>query len=220
MCFSAAASFATSAATIAAGGAGLLWLKRAREIPLAIIPLAFGMQQAVEGLLWLSLGGVRLPFSNALLADIFAAFALVLWPVLSPLAVGLVEPDRRRRWAMMALLTVGVAVALYGATGMAAAPYRACVAGHSLAYDNGHPYLNAAMAAYIASTCLSPLLSSHRALLMFGLLVTLGLIVSTFLYFAALFSVWCFFAAAGSVAVLLFFARPAGALSRAQRTLS
>jgi hypothetical protein len=205
MCFSAAASFATSAATLAVGIASLLRVKRGREVALAIVPLAFGAQQAAEGFLWLSLGGSQLPVSTALVTNVFAVFALVLWPVLSPIATVLVEPNRRRRLAIMALLAIGSAVAVYGLRGISAAPYTACAVGHSLSYDNGHPYLNFAMAAYIASTCLPPLLSSHRTVLTFGLLVAAGLIVSTFMYFAALFSVWCFFAAAGSVAILRFF---------------
>jgi len=205
VCFSAAASFATSAATIAVGTASLLRLRRASEAPLAVIPLVFGAQQAVEGLLWLSLGTTRLPISGSVLAGVFALFALVLWPVLSPVAVGLVEPNRRRRWGMIALAGVGVAVAAYGLNAMSTAPYRACVASHSLSYSNGHPYPNIAMAAYIASTCLPPLLSSNRSLMVFGMLVAASLIVSMFSYSVVFFSVWCFFAAMASVAILMFF---------------
>jgi len=210
MCFSATASFMTSAATSAAGVAALSRMRRPGELPLAAIPLVFGAQQAVEGLLWLSLGGTAIPIPDLVLADAFAVLALVVWPVLSPLAIGLVEPERGRRFALAILCALGVGVAVYGLGGIATAPYKACIAGRSLVYANGHAYANVALAAYVASTCLPPLLSSNRSLWVFGVLVAAGLVVSTFLFFAALFSVWCFFAATGSIAIYAFFAARRG----------
>ena len=108
---------------------------------------------------------------------------------------------------MLLLFAVGILVAIYGATGIAEFSYTGCVIGNSISYSNGHAYSNLALAAYVACTCLPSLLSSHRSLWVFGLVVASGLAVSTVFFVATQFSVWCFFAAAGSVAIYMFFAR-------------
>ena len=54
MCFSATASFVASGALSALGVATLRATQRKAEIPFATIPLLFGIQQFVEGVLWLS----------------------------------------------------------------------------------------------------------------------------------------------------------------------
>lgn len=207
MCFSAAASFATATAT---GAVGIATMSRARswnEAPLAAIPLLFAAQQAIEGTLWLSLTGGTVPASEAALATAFAIFALVIWPIYAPVAIGLLEQQKLRRVAIFALAALGAITALYGVNETLEFPYRACITGHSLSYLNGRLYPNALMAAYVAATCLPALVSSHRSLWLFGGLVAIGLAVSTAFYFAQLFSVWCFFAAAASVAIAVFFAR-------------
>ena len=54
MCFSATASFVAGSALVVLGVATLRATRRKSEIPFAAIPLLFGIQQLVEGLLWLS----------------------------------------------------------------------------------------------------------------------------------------------------------------------
>ena len=207
MCFSATASFATAAATGVIGVVTIMRVEKWYEAPLAATPLIFSIQQATEGLLWLSIGGTKVLLPVTVLANVFAMFALALWPLYSPLAVGLVEGEFRRRILMVLLFAVGIVLAIYGLTGIAKSSYTACVVGNSISYSNSHPYSNLALAAYVACTCLPPLLSSHRSLWAFGLLVVSGFVVSTVFYVATQFSVWCFFAAVGSVAVYMYFAR-------------
>lgn len=206
MCFSATASFATAAAT---GTVGLLALHKIRvwrEVPLAAMPVVFSIQQSIEGLLWLSLGGVK-TFSAAMLANAFVFFALVFWPVYAPVSVGLVEDNPVRRMAMWGLAAAGIALAAYGAWGIATYPYATCVVGGSLSYRNGHLYPIIALCVYVACTCLPMLLSSHVWLRRFGVLIVAGLAVSTIFFLEAEVSVWCFFAAAGSVVLYGHFAR-------------
>jgi hypothetical protein len=207
MCFSATASFVTAAATGAVGVITIMRVERWYEVPLAATPLIFSIQQATEGLLWLSLGGTTVLLPVTVLANVFVIFALALWPLYSPLAVGLVEGEFRRRILMGLLFVAGIVVAIYGVTGIAEFSYTGCVVGKSISYSNGHPYSNLALAAYVACTCLPPLLSSHRSLWVFGILVAAGLAISTAFFVATQFSVWCFFAAAGSVAVYMYFSR-------------
>ena len=52
MCFSATASFTAGTALIAVGGVSLRRSRGKAELPLALVPLLFGVQQLSEGLLW------------------------------------------------------------------------------------------------------------------------------------------------------------------------
>ena len=54
MCFSATASFSAGTVLTMLGVATLRATRRKAEIPFAASPLLFGLQQIVEGLLWLS----------------------------------------------------------------------------------------------------------------------------------------------------------------------
>ena len=59
--------------------------------------------------------------------------------------------------------------------------------------------------AYLVTTGIAPMLSSHRAIQLLGLIVTAGALVTYVYYWEAFTSVWCFFAAAGSVVILAHF---------------
>jgi hypothetical protein len=205
MCFSAPASFAVAAGT---GFAGVLAVKRAshwREAPLASIPLLFAAQQSLEGALWLALGMEPSPSWIPWLANGFVFIALVVWPVWAPLSAGLVEPDRRRLVATAALFTLAVPVAYTGLRQTWLHPYQVCVVENGLSYSNGYDYSLVQMAGYVLCTCGPFLLSSNKTLRGFGALCLVGFVVSTSLYLLAFVSVWCFFAAAASLTVLLSF---------------
>ena len=140
MCFSATASFAVAGASGLAGAFTISRAKKLREVPLAAIPLVFAAQQAIEGALWLSLASGAHPSLDLALANAFALIALVIWPLLAPLAALLVEPANRRRAALAVLLTLGILVAYFGICNTGAHPYAACVVGHTLSYVNGSLY--------------------------------------------------------------------------------
>ncbi len=52
MCFSATASFTAGAALTAVGGFTVHKSQGKIELPLALVPLLFGIQQLTEGVLW------------------------------------------------------------------------------------------------------------------------------------------------------------------------
>ena len=54
MCFSATASFISGATLCVIGVATLKQTKAPAEVPIALIPLLFGIQQLTEGVIWLS----------------------------------------------------------------------------------------------------------------------------------------------------------------------
>ncbi|MGB8365477.1 MAG: DUF6629 family protein [Rhizomicrobium sp.] len=207
MCFSAAASFAAASVAATAGVLTLSSVTRVREIPLAGAPLIFALQQAIEGALWLTLPHAAISLLALCLANGFVVCAMVVWPLLAPLATSLVEPIRWRRRAISWLVPLGVAFALYSAIDIAAHPYHAVISYKSLCYINNSPYPFYAIFVYFAATCGGFLLSSHGALRVFGLIVVAGLLVSAAFFLTALVSVWCFFAAAASATLLIYFRR-------------
>lgn len=206
MCFSATASFSAAGVTAILGVACLSRARRWRETPLASFPLLFAAQQAIEGFLWLRLGNGDNDAITAL-SVAFLLFAQVLWPMLAPIGVLLVEPDQRRRLAMKGLAALSVFVAAYLLYVMVKSPYEVSVIGGSLRYatDMRTP-LPGGKVLYAASTVLPLLLSSHRPLAVMGGIVAVGLAVSLYAFQMTFISVWCFFAAAASTVLYFHFA--------------
>jgi hypothetical protein len=205
MCFSASASFAVAAAT---GVVGTVTLARAsdwRERPIAAMPLMFSMQQAIEGTLWSQLEGGRGLVLTGPLVTSFAFLALVLWPIWTPIAAGLIERDKLRRVLMFGLFVGGLLVSVSGFSHISARPYTVCIVNLSLLYSNGLTYSSVEMAGYIIVATIPLLISSHRALRYFGSTVAIGLAVSAAAYLATSLSVWCFFASIASVMIYLHF---------------
>lgn len=205
MCFSATASFVAAAVT---GGVGIAALSRARtpgEWPLAAVPLIFAAQQAVEGLLWLQLPVAPDGASTPFLTHLYLLFAEVLWPVYVPVTCLLIEPHKRRRMAMAACSIAGLAVGTYYLVAIFTVPHAARIIGHHVAYISEGEISYLMGTAYLIATGGAIALSSHRAMVALAAIVIVGAYVSYTLYWESFVSVWCFFAAAASVIILVQF---------------
>lgn len=202
MCFSAPVSFASGAA-LTAGGA--LTLKKAGErkfIPFAAIPLLFGLQQLIEGVIWVSFSA---PTLNTAATYAYSVFSHVLWPVLIPISVLLMERDASRRRVLGGLAVLGIGVGAYLLYFLIRDSVTAEIVNNSIAYNSPHFYGTAAMIAYLLATCFSCLSSSHRMVIIFGSTLFLSFIMAYKFFNETFFSVWCFFAAILSVLVYLHF---------------
>ena len=209
MCFSATASFTVGAATAVIGVALLSHVRSPKEIPVAIVPLLFALQQIVEGMLWLQLSATSDEQTVAVLTLAFLLFAQVLWPVYTAIAVVLIEPDYRRRAILYAIAVAGLMLSIYLSTGLFGHPQTASVQGHSIAYGAPFNPLSWQQVPYIICTGLPPLISSHKPIRIFGIFILLGFFISAYFFVATFVSVWCFFAAAGSVLLYFCFKRDA-----------
>jgi hypothetical protein len=86
---------------------------------------------------------------------------------------------------------------------MTTGPVMAQIADKHIAYDFDHHHKWIATLLYMTGTCVCPMLSSHRAVRIFGV-VALVSAVLTYVIFATWFiSVWCYFAGWMSCAVLI-----------------
>jgi hypothetical protein len=174
-----------------------------RDLPLAATPLLFSIQQATEGMLWLTLPNTTVGATPAILTIAYLVFAHALWPVLAPMAVLLVEPDRSRRGPMWACLALGLGVACYLSWRLIIGAPTAQLMHDHIVYSTGqadHPLVVGLV--YLAATGVPLLLSSSRTITILGIIVLIGSGVAYMFFWRAFQSVWCFFAAAGSFVIL------------------
>lgn len=203
MCFSATASFIVGGSLVVVGSATLQRAGNRREMAFAAMPLLFGIQQTIEGLLWLSFHYDALLLRTAA-TYMFTMFSHVLWPIYVPLAVALMEPDAGRRKVMWGFCLIGMVVGVHLLILITTQPLTATAVGH-IVYVSPRFYEWPMMVLYIAATCLASLFSGYALIRLFGMLALLLFAIAYWFYTAAFFSVWCFFAAILSGIIYLFF---------------
>ena len=201
MCFSAEASLGVAAALLPAGAYAVAAARRKdrRYLPLATVPVLFGIQQLCEAGVWAGLG--RGDPDAARVASVgFLFFGLAVWPAWVPLAVATVEPDGRRRAAFLALAAAGVLVGCVYYLPVAADDGRGlnpAVVGHSVRYDlpagPGPGWVWPAL--YLAAVAGPLAASGDRRLRPLGVAVVAAAAVAYAAFREAFASVWCFLAA-------------------------
>ena len=203
MCFSATASFVAGTGLSVLGVATLRAVRRRPEIPFAAIPLIFGLQQMVEGALWLSFR-FNAPQLNLAMTYVFSIFSHVLWPIFVPFAIGRLETVAWRRTVIRGFQGVGLLVGLYLLYQIVEVPVTA-VAAENIVYVSPHFYKLPVMLLYLAATCVSCFFSSSATVRIFGALALLLFALAYGFFAVALFSVWCFFAALLSAIIFVHF---------------
>ncbi len=203
MCYSTTVSFA--AAAVLTGG-GIACLKKAEGFNrltgvFPALPLLFGVQQAIEGVVWWSLGtnDPELVRSSAMG---FLLFSHVIWPVVIPFSCYLAEPEQRYKGLFLLLTLLGVVFALSTYAPLWLNPgwlaveevHHSLVYRTTLLYDSVLPRTVVTLA-YMAIVLLPLLLSVQQTYRILGVLMLLAAILTTAMFKLAFISVWCFFAA-------------------------
>lgn len=204
MCFSATASFAAGGALSAMGGLTLARAQTPAERPFASIPLWFGIQQAIEGVVWLSFGSDLL---NTIATYAFVLFSHIFWPIFLPLALLLIESHPNRKKLLRLSLLLGSVVGLYFLYLIITEPVTSRIINDSIAYHSANSYPFLVMMLYLIATCGSCLFSSQRIINLFGIALFVSFVLSALFFTKTFFSVWCFFAAILSVLVYWHLAR-------------
>jgi len=185
------------------GVATLKKTERKAEIPFAMIPLLFGIQQIIEGMLWLSFR-FEAPLLKETTTYVFTLFSHVLWPIFVPFSIGLLETTAWRKKVIGAFLITGIAVGLYLLYSIVKYPVVSEVNCH-IVYALPHFHKIQVMALYLAATCAGCFFSSHTMIKIFGVLALLLFMAAYWFATVAFFSVWCFFAAILSAVIYLHF---------------
>jgi len=202
MCFSASASFVTSGVTAVAGVAAIIRVKKKNELPLAITPLLFSVQQLTEGFQWLSDKPSQI---SLILGYIFLVFAFTIWPIYIPFAVYKAETDQKHKDIMKYLLAMGTLVSISLIVFLIISPLSIGTCSSSIKYDINIIYPTWRIIPYVMATCGSCLLSSHKYIKILGVSTLIALFASWGFYSDTFGSVWCFFSAALSAIIYMHF---------------
>lgn len=175
------------------------------ELPLALVPLFFAVQQAIEGLIWLTLPLAQYGMVLQFLTYLFLFFALCFWPVFAPVAVFCIERVLWRQRAILVCIVMGAAVSLYLASILISSAVMTTLKdGHIIYGSDPFPHRLAGIF-YLLATGFGPALSSHRSVNALAIVVLIGSVVAWVVYWDSFISVWCFFAAGASLVILLHF---------------
>jgi len=197
MCFSPEASFAGGIIISSIGIATIYKVHKSSQLLFACIPLFFGIQQIAEGFLWLNL-----PYPESLLVQnlsiyVFLIMADVLWPVLIPLAILLMEENKKRKRVLRGLLVLGVILGLYYSCCLLFLHVTPQIEGYHIRYHNDFPRstANVAFVVYLLATIPPLFISSIKRMHLFGICMLASCMITAFFFTQYLTSVWCFFAA-------------------------
>jgi len=193
MCFSAPASFVASGVLAGIGGASMK-IAKGRDRFVAAIPFIFGIQQALEGIVWL------LPEGNIWrlgAAYGFLFFAFLFWPVYIPLVFRSLESNVHRKKAMLVFVAVGLFVALFLLVNLLLESISIRIEGGHIVYAllSGTQFVVPIVIAYVFAVCGSLLSSSHHLMRWIGVCLFLFAGISALSSLVAFTSVWCFFSA-------------------------
>ncbi len=203
MCFSAEADFVAGAAITVIGVATLTEARVPKELPLAVLPLAFGLHQITEGFVWLGLEGHASASVGRAAMYTYLAFAWAILPLLAPLAILLVEPLRRRRQTISPLVLLGGIVGASLASSLLVESVSARVHGNVIEYVGAGGSGDLLTVGYVIATCGAFLLSSRSYIRWFGVANVGAVAVLVVVQSKGLTSLWCVWAAVVSVLILL-----------------
>lgn len=205
MCFSAEASFIVSGALLIVSTATIQKTIHKKDLPIALIPLIFALQQMIEGLLWVSLTSNDTSQAQFWLSNIYGVFIGIIWPLFAPFAVYCVEIDRKRRKIIASIGMTGLGLALYTLIGLVDQPIVAEITHYSINYKHDVGGYQLVIVLYLLATCVPFIFSSYKHLYIAGIVITAGFFTAYFTFQQTFASVWCFFAAIASALIYFHF---------------
>ena len=209
MCFAPEADAVAGVIIVAVGVDALRHVGSPKQIPLAVLPLLFGLHQLAEAFVWWGLQGHVTESVERVAIWIWLLFAFVLLPVWLPIAVDLVERSKPRRLLIGAFAGIGVAVGAALAIAIFRGPINARIQGHCISYgvdavgDSGGQWT----LLYVIAACGALLASTHRDLAALG---AVNLVVTPLLMWLTVdgfVSLWCFWAAIASIVIAVHLRR-------------
>jgi hypothetical protein len=203
MCFSAEASFAGGVIISSIGVAAVRSVRTSSQIAFAGIPLLFGIQQIAEGALWVSLPHPEYGAVQKIATSVFLLMARVVWPMIIPLSLVLMEENIKKKKVLLMLLGMGVSVSLYYSYCLLFLNVAPQIAGHHIRYVSDFPEELAVpvFVVYFIASITPFFISSVQRMRLMGVLMFFSCLVTAIFFIDYLTSVWCFFAAIISVVI-------------------
>ena len=203
MCFSAEASFAGGVIITAIGVATVTKVHKSSQLIFASIPLFFGIQQFTEGVLWITLPNPDYVSIQKFSTYLFLIMADVLWPMMIPLSLLVMEKNQKKKKILRLFLILGMCLSIYYATCLVLFTVNPEIMGYHIQYHTGFPKSLALVtfAIYLTVTITPLFISSIKKTHLMGILMFLSCAVTAIFFTQFLTSVWCFFAAIISVVI-------------------
>jgi hypothetical protein len=197
MCFSAGASFTGGILISAIGVATIKKVQNPSHLVFASIPLIFGLQQIAEGFLWLSLLYPQFAFVHKSSTYIFLIMAQVIWPIMVPLSILLMERNHKKKRILWGLLGLGFLLALYYTFCLLSFKINPQIIGCHIKYNAEYPksLIRYMFAIYLLVTITPFFISSIKRVYVLGIFMFLSCLVAIIFFTFYVTSVWCFFAA-------------------------
>lgn len=204
MCFSAEASFISSAVLTISGVVAIKKSKTNQLKVFAAIPFLFGIQQFMEGLIWVNLAHSDYKSWTSLATNSFLFFAWIVWPTYIPLSARVLETNESRKKILNVLLAIGVVVSLLMVYRMLFHHVEAEIQGYHINYsmDFKFKFQDLFGAFYFIPIVFSYFISSVKRMWLLGAMALITFAITAIFYREHLISVWCFFAAITSIMVL------------------
>jgi hypothetical protein len=177
---------------------------------LAAVPLLLGAHQIDESLVWWGLQG-HVPHALGRAAMwIYLVIAMVVVPMVIPLAIWRLETTRRRQSFIAPFVALGVVVAVVLLITLLRGPVVAHIGAYHISYSIGLRNGVLIVGLYVVATCGSLLASGYRDIVIFGLANLVAVVILARLTADGFASLWCFYAALASGAITLHmrFAKP------------
>ncbi|MEB3278289.1 MAG: DUF6629 family protein [Lyngbya sp.] len=214
MCFSPSASFVASTLLISSGSYCISRVIKTNSypyLPIAVVPIFFGIQQGFEGMVWLSLNGT-VPQATQTYALGFLFFSHFLWLFWMNISVLVIETRKTFKKVLVGLAVIGFldGVFLYFPLLLHRDWLSVSLVNHSIQYQihvlsSGliPPLLGICLYVIVCLTGL--FVSENKELNYLGGLLFVAFILTKLIFDYALISVWCFFAAVISCELIYVF---------------
>jgi hypothetical protein len=206
LCVSVETSFGLAGVLVPAGAYCLktAWQRDRSALPLAAVPLFFGIQQCSEGLVWIAIGRENSEWTKPA-ALVYLFLALTFWLFWIPFSAAFLESKRK----IKLLLGLGAVLGLTGGLAfylpilLHPEVLVVSVEHHSIRYDFTRSAALKVISelewhvAYLVVVSLPLLLVARqrRGLIVLGTVLVASAAISHFYFWYAYTSVWCFFSA-------------------------
>jgi hypothetical protein len=196
MCFSEIVSFSAAAGLSLIGIATIRKTTFSREVLLAAFPCLFALQQTLEGFVWLGKSNSNLSSLDTIATYGFLLFASLLWLVISPLSIYLLETDLNRKRFLLGLTIGGLLLGIYLFSWIVCHGVNPRFFSGNLFYDLSFiPLYEINKYLYLLVIVIPFIIAKSTSLKIFGSLVAVSFLLSQIFFQVTMVSVWCFFAA-------------------------
>jgi hypothetical protein len=204
MCFSPEGDLAGGVVVTAIGIDACRHLRgRNNLLLLAALPLVLGAHQIDESLVWWSLQNHVPHLAGRIAMWIYLVIAMVVVPILVPLAILRLAPTARRRWIVAPFAALGLVVGIVLLITMLRGPVTVKLGSYHLAYSIGLKHGLVIIGLYVVATCGSLLVSGYHHIFIFGVVNLVVVVILARLTADGFASLWCFYAALASGAISL-----------------